>query len=129
MAILYQYNKANGVTYVYDAQSYYVPSLHQSRKKKRLIGKLDPASGEVVPTGPRGRPRKKPIEPGEAKEAKLKPEMSELEAAKKRLTECAQTIDQLSKTVSDLKAESAEQRRTIAALSSKIERIQTIIRD
>ncbi len=133
MAILYQRNKKNGVTYVFDAQSYYVPSLHQSRKKKRLIGKLDPISGEVIPTGPRGRPRKKPLAPAEAQEAQeapeaqREPERSALEAAKLKLAECAQTIDQLNKTVSDLRAENAEQKRTISDLSSKIERIQRIL--
>lgn len=130
MAILYQYNKKTGVTYVFEAQSYYVPDLHQSRKKKRLIGKLDPISGEVIPTGPRGRPRKKPLAPAEAQEApeaQGEPELSELEAAKLRLAECAQTIDQLSKAVSDLKAENAEQKRTISDLTSKIERIQRVL--
>ena len=127
MAILHQYNKKNGVTYVFEAESYYVPSLHQSRKKKRLIGKLDPVSGEVIPTGPRGRPRKNPIEPGEAMESNGKPDISALESAKKRLAECAQTIDQLNKTISDLKAENAEHRKTISDLTSKIERIQRII--
>ena len=127
MPIVHQYNKANDTTYVYDVQSYYVPSIHQSRKKKRLIGKIDPTTGEVVPTGPRGRPRKNSAEPTGRKDTKDKPEGSELEAAKKRLAECAQKIDQLDGTVSDLKSENAILRNKVNDLTTKIGKIQQII--
>lgn len=53
MSIVYLRNKERNVTYVYEAQSYYVPELKQSRSKRKLIGKLDPVTGEVVPTGKR----------------------------------------------------------------------------
>ena len=128
MSIQYQYNKANDTTYVYEVQSYYVSSIHQSRKKKRLIGKLDP-SGQVIPTGPRGRPRKNPADPAGEKDAKEKPAVSELEATKKRLAECAQKIDQLNATVSDLKTENTALRHTVDDLTAKLSKIQQIIGD
>lgn len=55
MAIIKKYNKENGITYVYDSVSYWDKEKQQPRSKRKLIGKLDPVTGEVVPTGGRGR--------------------------------------------------------------------------
>ena len=46
--------------YVYDAHSTWIPELKQPRSTTRLLGKIDPSTGEMVPTGKRGRPRKNP---------------------------------------------------------------------
>lgn len=43
---------------MYENESYYDPIKKQSRSHRRLIGKIDSKSGEIVPTGKRGRPRK-----------------------------------------------------------------------
>jgi hypothetical protein len=58
MAIVHVYNRARGVTYVYDSHSYWDKDLKQPRSTRKLIGKLDPVTGEIVPTGKRGRPKK-----------------------------------------------------------------------
>ncbi len=58
MAIIKQYHKDTDTTYVYESISYWDPEKKQSRSKRRVIGKLDPITGEVIPTGKRGRPRK-----------------------------------------------------------------------
>ena len=58
MAIIKQYHKETGITYVYDSQSYWDAEKGQSRSKRRLIGKLDPETGEIIPTGKRGRGKK-----------------------------------------------------------------------
>ena len=55
MAIVHVYNRARGVTYVYESQSYWDKELKQPRSNRKLIGKLDPDTGEIVPTGKRGR--------------------------------------------------------------------------
>ena len=55
MAIVHVYNRARGVTYVYDSHSYWDKDLKQPRSTRKLIGKLDPVTGEIVPTGKRGR--------------------------------------------------------------------------
>ena len=60
MAIIKQYHKASDTTYVYESSSYWVPELGQSRSKRTLLGKLDPETGEIVPTGKRGRKKKQP---------------------------------------------------------------------
>jgi hypothetical protein len=58
MAIVHVYNRVRGVTYVYDSHSYWDKDLKQPRSTRKLIGKLDPVTGEIVPTGKRGRPKK-----------------------------------------------------------------------
>lgn len=55
MAQIHHYDKRVGITYVYDSESYYDPEKKQSRSKRKLIGKIDPDTGEMIPTGRRGR--------------------------------------------------------------------------
>ncbi|MDW7730607.1 MAG: transposase, partial [Bacillota bacterium] len=50
MATVYQKNKKTGITYVYDNKPYWDKAKQQSRTKRTLIGKLDPDTGETVPT-------------------------------------------------------------------------------
>lgn len=59
MAIIKKYNKANNTTYVYDSVSYWDKELKQPRSKRKLIGKLDPITGEIVPTAGRGKRARK----------------------------------------------------------------------
>ena len=59
MSISKSYNKQNGVTYVYEViENYWDKEKKQSRSKRKLIGKIDPMTGEIVPTSSRGRPKK-----------------------------------------------------------------------
>ena len=63
MAIIKQYHADTDTTYVYSSEYYWDPEKKQSRSKRRVIGKIDPETGEIVPTGKRsGRPRKSPQE-------------------------------------------------------------------
>ena len=60
MAIIKQYHKETDTTYVYESASYWDADKQQSRSKRKLLGKLDPETGEVIPTGSRGRKHKEP---------------------------------------------------------------------
>lgn len=60
MSIIKKYNKANDTTYVYDSVSYWDKEKQQPRSKRKLIGKLDPVTGEIIPTAGRGR-KPKPV--------------------------------------------------------------------
>ncbi|MBK0348881.1 IS1634 family transposase [Aerococcaceae bacterium zg-ZJ1578] len=59
MTYVHLKNKKTGITYVYESTSYYDKEKKQSRPKRKLIGKLDPETGEIVPTTPRNAPKKK----------------------------------------------------------------------
>ena len=57
MAIIKQRDKRSGITYVYESVSYWDKEKKQPRSKRTLIGRLDPETGEVVPTDGRGKRR------------------------------------------------------------------------
>ena len=111
--IIKQLNKKSGVTYCYYQESYWVPGVGP-RSKRRLIGRLDPMTGEIVPTG-RSGPRKKSGETDievavesmnpQDQVAQLKEELlsaaeriqeleSELAAVKSKLKDCSMQLDQ-----------------------------------
>ena len=55
MAIVKVYNKARDITYVYESVSYWDKELKQPRSHRKLIGKIDPSTGDIVPTSTRTR--------------------------------------------------------------------------
>ena len=55
MAIIKQFDKRSGITYVYDSKSFYDKEKKCSRAKRTLIGKLDPDTGEIIPTDGRNK--------------------------------------------------------------------------
>ena len=50
MSLVYVKNKNNGVTYVYESSGYWDKNKQQARNKRNCIGKLDPVTGEFVPS-------------------------------------------------------------------------------
>ena len=67
MAIVKQLDKRSGITYVYESTSYWDKEKQQPRSKRKLIGRLDPETGEVVPTDGRGKRRSHTIPDNPAK--------------------------------------------------------------
>ena len=57
-SIIKSLDKRTGITYVYESTSYWDKEKKQPRSKRVLIGKLDPETGETVPTDGRGNRRK-----------------------------------------------------------------------
>ena len=55
-SIVYQQNKKSGVIYAYENRSYWDQEKKQSRANRKLIGKIDPLTGNMIPT--RGRKAK-----------------------------------------------------------------------
>jgi transposase len=66
MAIITQTDKRSGITYAYETTYYWDKEKQQSRSKRVCIGKVDPVTGEIIPT--RGRAKK-----GESKTPKALP--------------------------------------------------------
>ena len=56
MAKITQTDKRTGITYAYETEYYWDKEKKQSRAKRACIGKVDPVTGEIVPT--RGRAKK-----------------------------------------------------------------------
>ena len=59
MTLINQYDKRTGITYVYESESYWDKEKQQPRSKRKLIGKLDEKTGEIIPTDGRGKKRTK----------------------------------------------------------------------
>lgn len=66
MAIVTQTDKRSGITYAYETTYYWDREKQQSRSRRICVGKVDPVTGEIVPT--RGRAKK-----GESKAIKAVP--------------------------------------------------------
>lgn len=67
MGIIYQTNKQTGITYAYKNEAYWDKDKKQSRAKRVLVGKVDPKTGEIIPTRPYKRSENKqaaPAKPG-----------------------------------------------------------------
>lgn len=58
MAQVKQLDKRSGITYVYESVAHWDREKRQSRAVRKLIGRLDPKTGEVLPTDGRGRRRR-----------------------------------------------------------------------
>ena len=64
MAMVKQLDKRSGITYIYESVSYWDREKKQPRSKRTLIGRLDVATGEIVPTDGRGKHRaQKEVDP------------------------------------------------------------------
>ena len=99
MAIIYQHDKRSGITYAYDSKSYYDKEKKCSRAKRTLIGRVDPETGEIVPTD------------GRNKGAKSKPS-----------EHSSPDIDK-DKRIQELENENRQLKLQISALKKELERI------
>ena len=118
-SIIKQTNKKSGVTYVYRQESYWVPELKQPRSHRRLIGKIDPISGKVVPTGKSGRRKKTAADTpgGEAPSGQ--------DDLKAELLKCTKEKQALEHEVADLKAQVRQLVIIIRKIKGNLEGLQT----
>ena len=58
MAIIKQHDKRSGITYAYESHSYWDPEKKMTRAKRKLIGRIDPETGEIIPTDGRNKKTK-----------------------------------------------------------------------
>ncbi len=59
--IIKKLNKQTGITYVYESESYWDKEKKQPRSRRKLIGRIDEETGEIVPTGGKGRSKNKKL--------------------------------------------------------------------
>jgi hypothetical protein len=50
MGIVYHTNKTTGITYAYENEAYWDKDKKQSRARRKPLGKVDPDTGDIVPT-------------------------------------------------------------------------------
>lgn len=100
MAIIKQFDKRSGITYVYDSKSYYDKEKKCSRAKRTLIGKIDPNTGEMIPTDGRNK------------------------GAKSNSNPVSQEVNK-DKRIQELKDENRQLKLQVSALKKELERIQS----
>jgi transposase len=61
MGIVFQKDKRVGITYAYESESYWDKEKKQPRSRRKLIGRLDEETGNIVPTRERKPPVPEPI--------------------------------------------------------------------
>lgn len=58
MAIIHQTDTRSGITYAYEAEYYWDKEKKQSRSKRKLIGRVNKETGEIIPTDGRMKKNK-----------------------------------------------------------------------
>ena len=61
MSYVNQLDKRSGITYVYESVSYWDKEKKQPRSKRKLVGRLDPETGDIIPTDGRGKRRNQKV--------------------------------------------------------------------
>lgn len=100
MAIL-KYANQSGVVYAYESISEWDPVKKQSRSKRKCLGRVDPDTGEIIPTsGRRGRPPKEAKKEGHPSHPEENPLAPALE---KQKAECEELREQNKKLLTENK--------------------------
>lgn len=115
-SIIKKKDKKTGITYVYESESYWDKEKQQPRSKRKLIGKIDEETGEIVPTGGRGRPKKNKLTdiPETTYEDRELRELCQKQADKLRQNE--EEISALKKQSMELSLSLKECRRRLAKI-------------
>ena len=114
MFIIKQRDKRTGTIYVYESKSYWDKEKQQPRSNRTLIGKIDGETGEIIPTGGRGKKRaekKKPVSGGAA----------QCDEQKRQLKEKSLLINQLAGRNKELEEELASVIKEIRSISDRYE--------
>ena len=120
MSIAKSYNKQNDTTYVYEViESYWDKEKKQPRNKRKLIGKIDPATGEIVPTTPRKR----------AQDNKAEDYKKLYESARKEIARKDRMITELEGTLAEyLTEESAFLHESEEKMNSRRNKTESLLR-
>ena len=118
MAIIKQYHKDTDTTYVYESTSYWDPELKQARSQRKCIGKIDPETGEMIPTGKRGK--KNTASEGKNSNEDYSKLLASYENVKKENLALNTRIASLEKELSDTSKELARYRNTLNKVNELI---------
>jgi len=95
MAVINQFDKRSGITYVYESISYWDKAKQQPRAKRKLIGKRDPQTGGIVPTDGRGKRRQEHAAAGQP----AKPGPVPISSVKRRFYGATYLLDEIGRTI------------------------------
>lgn len=121
MSITKSRDNRTGTVYVYESESYWDKEKKAPRNHKKLIGKLDEATGEIIPTGRRGR-KPKAAHQGAAEEG-----TSEQMDYKKLYESCTENLQQKQRQILELNAEVSELKKELKKQRNTLEKIRMLL--
>lgn len=128
MSSIVKVRQKNGTVYVYQSDSYWDSEKQQARSKRRLIGKLDPETGEIVPTRKLGRPAKEPITAEETEAGSAEKYRQLYEKACREISEGEHVIFQQRRQLERVIREQKKLLDTVTeALTASIERNEALL--
>ena len=119
MAIVYQYDKRHNVTYVYDSTSYYDKNKKQSRSTRKLIGRLDPETKQIVPT----KKRSKASEPNSPIDISGKDTDETVQNLSSEITILRAQLKQIESQLSSSRQEKDHEHQRLVSLVNHIQKI------
>lgn len=121
MSITKGRDNRTGTVYVYESESYWDKEKKAPRNRKKLIGKLDEATGEIIPTGKRGR-KLKAEQQGTAKDGTL-----EQMDYKKLYESCMENLQQKQRQIMELNSEVSELKKELKKQGNTLEKIRKLL--
>lgn len=107
-SIVYQVDKKTGIKYAYESTSYWDKDKKQPRSKRKYLGKVDPETGDIIPS----RRNDAPIKISEA-------DASEIIRLRTRIAEYEAEVSRLKQELDIAKAQIADQ-------ADRLKRIMTL---
>lgn len=131
--IVKQKRKGTSTIYAYESQSYWVPNVGP-RSRRKLIGKVDPVTGEIVPTGKRGRPRKVQDQATATGVSDIVTDdvidsENELERVKRALIESISANQELESRINTLTDENRSLKAEVTKLQSQLNKIERYLEE
>ena len=112
--IVYQTDKRTGIKYAYESVSYWDKEKGQPRSKRKYIGKVDPETGEIIPTSGTRKRGKKDVGTVEEKSS---------------LTRLHEELKAKDQTIRDLQKELKSERSKNDSLREMLMKIRTLTGD
>lgn len=122
MSISKSYNKQNGVTYVYEVtENYWDKEKKRPQSKRKLIGKIDPNTNEIIPTSRRKRqPDNSSVDYKSLYEAELRSSSKEKEKYLKLTAELKAVLMEEHAALVEFEKELATRRKAVENLLRKV---------
>lgn len=115
MAIIKSRNKKTGILYAYESESYWDKEKQQPRSRRKLIGKVDETTGEIIPTRKKG-----------SKAAPADKEPSDNADYRQLYEECRKQSAEAASEIIDLRRRLAEAELRVGKLEARIDEIRKL---
>lgn len=125
MSISKSFNKQNGVTYVYEVtENYWDKEKKRPKTKRKLIGKIDPETNEIVPTSR----KRKPAYHSDGKDYRILYESAITDSAKKEES-LLKFKGELESALMDEQTRLAEIERKVLEMKKNIDRLLRMVKN